>query len=818
MKGNEIGQPAGVFNIKRGQDNLARNNLAKISSFFKLVKNSFHECFGFNVLFCHLNNRFHAHKVVRFILNHLDNANAFIAFHKRFSGTIGELEFLHDGCDCTNFIKLSRLRFLDPGVLLSNQGNPVVVLLHGHLERFQGVRAANIDGDHQVGKYNHVSKRNKGQLIGKINLLFGAQSKNLLCFTNKLFRDKYEFMVSSHGKILPVFFILSLIAIFFCICTPALAGDLKVSLSTDKTFYNFTDEISVSVTISSTTSTPIGPLRVYTAILDSRGNAISYRNRYPGSVTRTSPKTINLKFDASKIKVSTGIYPLKVVIFDSGKEILTEQYFIIFAEKISRLEIVPFLNVAIPFRLNPSGALTSLDAENALFEAGREQLYLKQIAEGKYPAVVAVSNGTLIQLEAMSKGYTVKTRDGQIYSRTAGDQQPQKAGELLKLIKDAVWTEGVLVSIYPYGDGNPVDLINAELGGEVVPLYNMSQQFVSEKLELDKPPTIAYLPNRGISAKAVELLSAAGYLAAYQTDSSTASVFLSSNVPVIPVRMVDKDSATNPVELFKAVVSSHLKNAQAETISLDLNSIDPAVFAEFVELCEKYDFIGFTSSPPFEGAKPGKIDDVDSDYGDFNSLKGQFWKRYLETMNLKNSYFESLVNSEEEKTQLDNIFYISPAAAFNPRPDFDLSFSYIASVTATINQVFDGVDIISTPVSFTSRKARMPVKIANDSSKNLRVVLKLESSGAEFQKNDIALVLSSPETVLTIPVTLVKDGRISIKAKLYTPDGYLITEEQLAVTSNYRLALISIMLLVLVVMGLLVFLRRRMRSRKAAGL
>lgn len=625
-------------------------------------------------------------------------------------------------------------------------------------------------------------------------------------------------MVSSHGKILPGFLILTLIVIFFYVSTPAQAEDLTVSLSTDKTFYSFTDKISVDITISSTTSTPIGPLRVYTAILDSRGNAISYRNRYPGSVTLSSPKTIKLQFDASKIKISTGVYPLKVAVFESGKEILTEEFFIIFAEKIGALEIIPFLHVAIPFRLGPSGIFTSLDVENGLFSTGSEQLHLKQITEGKYPAIVAVSNGTLIQLEAMNQGYTVKTKDGQVYSRAPEDEQPKKASEFIKLIKDAAWTDGVFMAIYPYGDGNPVDLIEAELGGEVVPLYNKSQQFVDERLELNKPPTIAFLPNKGISEKAVELLSAAGYLVAYQTDSSTASVFLSSNIPVIPIRLINRETASSPNELLRAIISSHLKKEGAETICLDLNSIDPAVFARFVELCKKYEFISFNTSPPFKGAAPGNISAADSDCGNFNSLKNRFWSRYRETMNLKNSYFESLVNSEEEKAQLDDIFYLSPTAAFNPQPDFDLSFSYIATITAAIEQVFNGVEIVSTPVSFTSRKARMPVKISNNTGKNLRVILKLESDGAEFQKNDVALVLSSPETVLTIPVTLIKDGKIPIKARLYTPDGHLITEEELTVTSNYRLALISIMLLIIAVLALLVFLRRRIRSRKEAGL
>lgn len=570
----------------------------------------------------------------------------------------------------------------------------------------------------------------------------------------------------------------------------------------------------MQVTISSTTSTPVGPLRVYTAILDKQGKAISYRNRYPGSVTQNSPKTIELQFDASKIKISRGVYPLQVILFESGRQILSRQFFIIFAEKIDQLSIVPFLSVSMPFRLSPSGALTSLDAEKGLYSLGAEQIYLKQITEGNYPAIITVSNGTLMQLKAMSQGYTVKTRDGRIHTRSPEDEQPEKAAELLKLIKEASWTEGVVLSVFPYGDGNPVDIINAELGAELVPLYNMSQQYVVDLLELDKPPTIAFFPNRGVSAKAVELLSAAGYLVAYETASSTSSVFLSANIPVIPVRVLSKEAAGTADELLKTILSAHLASNGAETIALSLNQVDPAVFAKFVELCGRYEFISFKSSPPFEGASAGEIVEAESDYGNFNSLKGRFWERYCETLQLKKSYFETLVNSEEEKAHLDDIFYLSPAPGFNPMPDFDLSFSYIATITSTIENVFDSVRIISTPVSFTSRKARMPLKIANKSNKNLRVVLKLESDGARFQKNDISLVLSSPETVLTIPVTLIKDGKIPIKVRLLTPDGYLISESELTVNSNFRLALISVMLLILIVLGLLVFARQRLKSRK----
>lgn len=630
-------------------------------------------------------------------------------------------------------------------------------------------------------------------------------------------------MVKSNIKLFQFLSILFIfISFFFIFPKTAKSNSVDINIELSKSFYRFDEKVSASVKLESSTETAIGPLRVVFRLTDRAGNILAYKNRYPGYLSE-EPIILNYEIDSSKLTVSEGLYPCEVLIFSRGREISRKSWFVVYSESVPDLTLVPFIYLEFPFRITPQTTLKNNDFLQALNSATFEKTYLDHITADRVSAVVCPSSGFLYQLNKLKNGYILET-DNKKITRPPDSPQVKLINEFLNNIKKVPESNSSVLAITPYGDLNPSLLLQHELENNLISHLNKSQQQVNNILDTNRNFSLVYLPDGGITEESLEALSNSGYSVIVKSNSSTAASFLAKNTSVLMAPQIIEDISGKSDEaagkLLKALLQSHFQEKKERVLILPLNRIDPAAYLKFLELSKDYSFIKIKSNAPFQLKPKDDFSEQKADYGDFKELADVLLERFKESQGLLEAYKSCLVEESSKKQRLDNLLWASLFPAFNKLPDYDISFSYISKLKSTIKNDFDSIKIDTSPVSFSSKTGKLPVTIRKDTKSTLKVVLELNSKNAKINKNSIEVVLTSNEKVVTVPLEVNKTGKIPIKVQIMSPSGYLISKNTLIIRSFYFIRLISYLLLVLLILGIIIYLRFRVlrkRKQKTSG-
>ena len=103
-----------------------------------------------------------AHLQVRVLADELDHAHALLSLDERLGGPVGELQFLEDARDASDFVQVPLAGVLDLRLLLRDERHEVV-LAHGLLERRDGALAAHEQRHHKVGEDYEIPQRDQRQ-------------------------------------------------------------------------------------------------------------------------------------------------------------------------------------------------------------------------------------------------------------------------------------------------------------------------------------------------------------------------------------------------------------------------------------------------------------------------------------------------------------------------------------------------------------------------------------------------------------------------------------------------------------------------------
>jgi hypothetical protein len=147
--------------------------------------------------------------------------------------------------------------------------------------------------------------------------------------------------------------------------------------------------------------------------------------------------------------------------------------------------------------------------------------------------------------------------------------------------------------------------------------------------------------------------------------------------------------------------------------------------------------------------------------------------------------------------------------------DRGLAFAGAADTTAW--NVISKVTIDAPSVTLSGSEGRVPVSIVNDSGQPLRVVLQASSAQMRIRSERIATRLAPGENILSVPVAL-DNARVGKLHLSVTAAGLSLARATTTVSASYldRIVLLGAVVLVLVV--LLIFIRRRMSgARTGAG-
>lgn len=597
---------------------------------------------------------------------------------------------------------------------------------------------------------------------------------------------------------------------------PANAESIQVEIEPAKYFFKPVEQISLSINITNPSETRIGPLRVHFRLMNPSGKIIAYRNRWPGYIGK-SPLKIPIQIDIRRLSPKKGIYPCEVLIFVRGKQIAQKKSFIVFADSVPKLELIPVLELNAPFRINPEGIFTSEEILQTIVAGSRENAYLDMIISNNVPAVLIASTGFLSQLQKMTEGYKVKT-DAGVIDRKPDSEQSQTAKKFLEKLRTASKKENVIVAFMPYGDMNPADFIKQGLSEKLRALINRGQNFTADIFQLSTPPSLIFIPHKGLDQKSLRLLADMGFQVAVDADSARKSSFLAENTSVFvrdtisPPANLKGDEAYNA--LLKEITARLLKSSEPLTLMINVNAIDPGIFSAFLKKATKTGYI-ILSAKKISAMKPAPLKETVSSYGDFAGLAKRLIERYREVNRLVTAYNSSLLGDGSYEKSINQKLDFCLMPAFDLKPDYNLSFEYLSELKETISNDFKKISLAQRNIIFSQRTGKIPITISNRTNKVFKVNVKLTSEDIVFSNPQFNMVLSSKDNLVTVPAKVkVYGGEIKVDVEIFTPDGYLIKKDKLIVKSTYLSTTLSYLAMVIATLILLLFIRSRLKSSR----
>ncbi|MHB1340928.1 MAG: hypothetical protein ACYCX5_04115 [Coriobacteriia bacterium] len=145
----------------------------------------------------------------------------------------------------------------------------------------------------------------------------------------------------------------------------------------------------------------------------------------------------------------------------------------------------------------------------------------------------------------------------------------------------------------------------------------------------------------------------------------------------------------------------------------------------------------------------------------------------------------------------------------------DRGRAFAASASRYVQDLFATVSIQGHDVTLSDRKGNAPLSVINGSGKPLKVIVRAQSGVISLPRSETTVTLDPGENVLTIPVNMGSELADDVDVRV-TAGAISIAETSIRVQASYLDRLATVGMVVLFLLGLLFFIRRRVR-RAIAG-
>lgn len=197
-----------------------------------------------------------------------------------------------------------------------------------------------------------------------------------------------------------------------------------------------------------------------------------------------------------------------------------------------------------------------------------------------------------------------------------------------------------------------------------------------------------------------------------------------------------------------------------------------------------------------------------------------FWDEAAQARQLA-SAFITAVGANDPEAQLASDQSLVAQSALWAGPDLnwgaaDRGRAIAAASIRSSSAVLDAVALVASDITLSSAGGEVPVSITNSSTKTLGLTLKTKASGMNVTPPESDIISIRPnENIVTIPVDLGQSlsGRLTVQ--LWS-DEVLVDETIVNVRASFLDRLVLIAGLALVLVGMLLFIRHRVRSAPRA--
>ncbi len=544
-------------------------------------------------------------------------------------------------------------------------------------------------------------------------------------------------------------------------------------------------------------------------------------------------QTIHFSRELQSLSLEQGRYPIEVRVLATGSQA---------TEATSRMLVLdaapPTVPVAIVVRLtcspsvDPSGRFLADPAVYPEVRADAEQLADIALARPALKLALAISPLLLEEWQRAADGYATSgpegikefadSSPGAVGSSRVLDRMKTLLGAGRTTLLDVPYAEPDVAALAAIGGLDDLDgqwlmtdsVMKSALGSEV----SSGTAFLGDDLPAEALPA---LERRGAS---FTVLEAASVRSGNATAGPGVYTLGASDVRALvydsrPVRAAAEDAAddfydvlftrataTAPVEPL--VLRFEIGPGTRDTLTSFKRSLDWLADVPWVTIVDAADAAAYEN--PREGTLVRQVPERGAPAG--------YWAEVAEARARASAVSEALGPDDPDARAARTATYVAESLCW-AGPDrkyalADRGRAFAASATRYVDDLFATVTIGARDVTLSNRTGQVPVSVVNGTGKPLKLTLVTSAGRVKVGASPKPVSLDAGENVLTIPVDMGSDLTDTLSIRLVAGD-LVIKEATVRVQASYLDRLATLGMVFAFMVGLLWFIRRRVRAAGA---
>lgn len=585
-----------------------------------------------------------------------------------------------------------------------------------------------------------------------------------------------------------------------------------------------------------------------TAYLESRlqihnpGGSLMFQKTEVRNNEPTGTVSFTFERELADLNLSPGIYPVELrVRSDSGtvREWTVNETLILFDASAAPVPFSLVVSVSSPTATDPAGRFVVDPSRFNHAQTEVTALCQLILEQPRMRAGLAIPPVLLEEWAHIASGYETSGPEG-VQNVEAGTDAPMEYSATLDLLSEAIATKRLELLSVPFANPSIPGLMQTDRLGDVTTHLERGLSAVIASIETSPSSGVmladGMLPEAAIEPLAarevefaivdplvissaeetapsgpylVESAQAPQSFVVLATDANAAAALsASSGTPAAQVIFDRSLSEESTVPLVASILVGPGRDTDIATLATCLTELADAPWVRFVTPTAA------AQVPPLGNATLSPRVD----------MRSQAPAGYWDDCAAARVYSDALVaaaGSTDLQAGLarDASLIAQDTAWAGPDGNWssaDRGRGFASSAAREAHSILDAISISAQDMTLSSAAGEVPVNIANDSGKTLSVRVVTTAHGIELTgSNDVTLVIRPQDNFFTVPVDLQSSLSGTLDIEVWA-GGTMLTSTDVTVRASYldRLAILGGASLILV--GLLLFIRHRIRAAVSA--
>jgi Family of unknown function (DUF6049) len=549
---------------------------------------------------------------------------------------------------------------------------------------------------------------------------------------------------------------------------------------------------------------------------DATGTLYGYPFAQGGTLQPGETRRFTIEQDVSLLaaRQDNGLYPLKLELRSHDLPVATLRTPMVFLFENPQIP----LNLAWtwvltePVQYRPDGTFLPGSIEADIARGGRLRSMAIALSRMRHHQVdVVVSPSLLDQLTRMAGGYQILDDASRVRTVAEGEGGAADAHAMLDLLHEVAAQDAAELVATPLGDPDMPAMVRAQLAADLKGLVHRGTATVASTLNRTPAADILRPPASRLDAATLEELTGAGIrtvlldpnFVRYDHFEAPDVVRLmsgsSSVAAVLPDPDVNRLMQSDPHDprltaqvTLGALAANWLElpgtpGRGAAILFPDRTSLPPAFFRPFAALVRRSRWLHTLSATGFVSIASEQSDRA-IPARDYIGFPLAYVADLLRAKASIRQYRATVSDSEPRAGELGELLLTAEAGAFVQ--DTARGHAFIDRVEAEVHRSYAGLEVLTSVVTLASQSGQFPLVLRNDSSHEMRVVLKLVADRrVSFEGGNLQIITLAPgEKTLLLRARAQATGRIPVRVQLLTSGGGagadVITERTMVIRST----------------------------------